>query len=60
MFEVVSPAPTMDCSDVWQFHTEREARAFINQHADGFRVYTLFDPEGEVIVRSRFPVLMVA
>jgi hypothetical protein len=50
----------MDCSDVWQFHTEREARAFINQHADGFRVYTLFDPEGEVIVRSRFPVLMVA
>jgi hypothetical protein len=60
MYEVETAAVTMDCNDVWQFRTEREARAFINERADGSRVFTLLDPDGEVVVRSAFPVLMVA
>jgi hypothetical protein len=59
-YEVQSVAVTQDCLDVWEFDTEREARAFLNVQADGERIYTLVDPAGEVIVRSRFPVLMVA
>jgi|LakMenEpi03Aug12_release.lakeMendotaPanAssembly.Ray.scaffolds.fasta_scaffold3763850_1 hypothetical protein len=42
------------------FDTEREARAYINQQADGERVFWLWGPKGELIVESRFPVLMVA
>lgn len=52
-----------DVGDVLQresFATEREAREFINAAADGTLAFTLLDPDGEVIVRSAFPVLMVA
>jgi len=42
------------------FRTEREARAFINSVADGTVTYFLFDTDGQEIVSSRFPVLMVA
>jgi hypothetical protein len=59
-YEVQAMAVTRDCLDVWEFDTEREAREFLNVKADGGRTYTLVDPAGEVIVRSRFPVLMVA
>lgn len=41
------------------FATEREAREYINAHADGGRLYRLFH-DGELIVESRYPVLMVA
>jgi hypothetical protein len=49
------------------FRTEREARAYINERADGgatFRLYEIKDmqrPSDDVlIVTSRWPVLMVA
>lgn len=42
------------------FETEREARGFINDRADGSCEFLLFDPRGYVVVRSAFPVLMVA
>ncbi len=42
------------------FATEREAREFLNTYADGGLEFTLLDPAGEVIVRSAWPVLMVA
>lgn len=42
------------------FETEREARVFFNSRADGTCEYLLFDPLGYLIVRSCFPVLMVA
>ncbi len=40
--------------------TERAAREFINGMADGTHIFTLIDPAGKRIVRSAFPVLMVA
>lgn len=48
-----------DITQVQSFDTEREARSFFNALADGSRVICLRDDEG-VIVRSAFPVLMVA
>ena len=42
------------------FETEREARLFFNSRANGYAEFLLFDPAGELIVRSSFPVLMVA
>ena len=45
------------------FATERDARAFINVNADGSIRYSLWhdtDAGSELIVRSAFPVLMVA
>lgn len=43
----------------YEFATEREARAFINMMADGSCTYSLWH-DGEFILRSSFPVLMVA
>jgi hypothetical protein len=42
------------------FSCERKARWYINDNADGVRLFVLYDPAGEVVVESRFPVLMVA
>jgi hypothetical protein len=41
------------------FEKESEARSYINMLADGSVVFTLWEGD-EVIVRSAFPVLMVA
>jgi hypothetical protein len=41
------------------FETEREARQFINARANGSTTYSLLHAD-EMIVRSAFPVLMVA
>jgi len=40
--------------------TERAAREFINGMADGTYVFTLVDSSGNRIVRTSWPVLMVA
>ena len=48
-----------DITQVQSFDTERAARMFFNELADGSRVICLRDDVG-VIVRSAFPVLMVA
>jgi hypothetical protein len=53
------PDGFVDC-EWFAFPTEREARRFINDNADGGRVFSLSEDGGEVIVCSRFPVLMVA
>jgi hypothetical protein len=42
------------------FPCERKARWYINDNADGVRLFVLYDPAGEVVIESRFPVLMVA
>jgi hypothetical protein len=42
------------------FPTERKARWYINDHSDGVTLFVLYDPDGERVVESRFPVLMVA
>lgn len=42
------------------FGSEREARLFINSRAAGNCEYLLFDPSGDLIVRSAWPVLLVA
>jgi hypothetical protein len=42
------------------FSSERKARWHINDNADGVRLFVLYDPAGEVVIESRFPVLMVA
>lgn len=44
----------------YTFHNERKARWFINDNSDGFTLFVLYDPDGEVVVESRFPVLMVS
>lgn len=61
MFHVLVPPVTPDCGhQLVAFRTERDARSFINALADGSTEYTLFDNYGQEIVRSAFPVLMVA
>lgn len=43
------------------FQTERDARTFINERADGHGLFMLYDESGdELIVASSWPVLMVA
>jgi len=49
-----------DSGDCIEFATEREARAWINARADGTQVYALETADGDLIVESAFPVLMVA
>ena len=49
-----------DCGDAIAFDTERKAREWINARADGTQTYTLEGPDGEVIVSSSWPVMMVA
>lgn len=60
MFHVLVPSPATCGMRLVSFRTEREARAFINSVADGTVTYFLFDTDGQEIVSSRFPVLMVA
>jgi hypothetical protein len=48
-----------DCGDAIAFDTERKAREWINARANGWQVYTLEGPDGEVIVESAWPVLLV-
>ena len=43
------------------FQSERDARTYINERADGFGLFMLYDERAdELIVASSFPVLMVA
>ena len=44
----------------YTFPSERKARWYVNDNADGETLFVLYDPAGEVVVESRFPVLMVA
>lgn len=44
------------CADSVQFDTELEARQFINRRANGVRMLTLLDPDGEPILTTRTPV----
>jgi hypothetical protein len=59
MFVVVRITPSGDRRS-HAFPTERKARWFINDHADGCTLFLLYDPEGSLVIESRFPVLMVA
>lgn len=44
----------------YTFPTERKARWYINDNSDGVTLFVLYDPDGERVVESRWPVLMVA
>lgn len=44
----------------YAFPSERKARWYINDNADGRTLFVLYDAEGELVIESRFPVLMVA
>lgn len=59
MFCVVSIASSGERRS-YVFPSERKARWYINDHADGVRLFVLYDPSGEVVVESRYPVLLVA
>jgi len=62
MFTVIClfTTPHGESGDHVTFESERGARAWINARADGTGVYTLLDADGDVIVESSFPVMMVA
>ena len=49
----------MTCVSQW-LATERECRQVINATCDGQTLYRILDPDRNVIVETRFPVLMVA
>jgi hypothetical protein len=57
MFCVVSIAVTGERRS-YVFASERKARWYVNDHADGVTLFVLYDPAGEVVVESRFPVLL--
>jgi hypothetical protein len=59
MFCVVSIASSGERRS-YVFPNERKARWYINDNADGVRLFVLYDPSGEVVVESRYPVLLVA
>ena len=59
MFCVVSIASSGERRS-YVFPNERTARWYINDNADGVRLFVLYDPSGEVVVESRYPVLLVA
>jgi hypothetical protein len=60
MFTVACIRPDGEFDHCEGFRTEREARAHINKWADGACEFRLTGPDREVIVETRFPVLMVA
>lgn len=59
MFCVVSIASSGERRS-YVFPTERKARWYINDHSDGVTLFILYDPDGERVVESRYPVLLVA